>query len=555
MSRKTLYIIIGLVIVAFGALWWRYAGGNVFAVNTVMSKDYTIATGDKATIKDGAVLTIQGDLSVNGEINCQNGPIRLVVNGNVRINGKMDCDRGNLLADGDIGAGIVIVARGGLTLAPEALLETNGHVIIVDQYENIPQSRTEIDELYDSVARDRGNGNRVGPFVPAESEGLPQIGLLDKPAEYGIETAPATRYFSFGIPAALAAGGPINLGGRMVIDTPPAGIKPLVVLQALNVPSIGLSQFELVGPDSRDGKDDIGENCRATGADGQDSLRLLVEAPIVIINGFDLSLGQAGNGGKAETKKDCPDAIARGGTGGQSGNFKIVGGKTLDISGGFLIDPGQAGNGGEALAYGKDGDMGEAGGNAIAIGGETENNRKAVRLVGSVGGIDNLAIGSMSGGSGGDARAEGGSGGSGEACRRGGNGGDARAEGGSGGSAWIYLRGGGISRTEDARDTGGSGGSVSANGGSGGDGGACDGVSPGGNGRNGGASEVVPGLAGLGQYQSGNGGAVTGNAGGDGGDGGNGCPPGQGGTAGQGDPAGKDGLPGNDICQEAEPAE
>ena len=48
-------------------------------------------------------------------------------------------------------------------------------------------------------------------------------------------------------------------------------------------------------------------------------MRFLAQAPILTVNNFTLNLGSGGNGGKAETKKDCDPGVAEGGQGGKAG--------------------------------------------------------------------------------------------------------------------------------------------------------------------------------------------------------------------------------------------
>ena len=69
-----------------------------------------------------------------------------------------------------------------------------------------------------------------------------------------------------------------------------------------------------------------------------------------------MRLGNGGNGGTAETTKDCEHGRATGGDGGSGGNFKMVAGDKFDIIGSFDIYPGKAGDGGKAIADGRTGE-------------------------------------------------------------------------------------------------------------------------------------------------------------------------------------------------------
>ena len=84
---------------------------------------------------------------------------------------------------------------------------------------------------------------------------------------------------------------------------------------------------------------------------------------------------------------------------------------------------------------------GGSGAGAPATGGAGGANRKRLFVRGSVNGLENVTIGTLSGGAGGEATATGCDRGSGSACCDGGVGGDATATGGTGGEASLNVSG------------------------------------------------------------------------------------------------------------------
>lgn len=194
-------------------------------------------------------------------------------------------------------------------------------------------------------------------------------------------------------------------------------------------------------------------------------------------------------------------ATATGGNGGKSGNMKARAGGGFDFSAGsLLINPGVGGSGGCAVATGIDGVVGcpgTPGFSAVATGGDGGENRKKMTVRG-FDPTDNISMGPLTGGIGGDATATGGKGGDGQdgppGCD-GGLGAPASATGGKGGNVSYSYSGPGAIAAPIL--TGGDGGDSISDSGRGGHGGDWIPFN-GGSGANGGDSTAVGGLVGTG---------------------------------------------------------
>ena len=541
MQKRLLPLLAVIVVAAATLLYINRGNVETLADDTIIEGDYTIEANNKIVVSNGSTLRINGDLTVQGELSCENGPLTVIVEGDTIIEKTLSCDRGEELTKEDSTAGISLVAKGGLDIGENAEIVSNSHIQIVDAEKDLAKTTEEFEKLYEEAGEDSGDGIRVGPFITKEQS--------EKEVSYSpAGKSPFSKLFS--IPTAYA-GRTVRIRGRLVVNTPPRGVKLIVILSLPNISGINIQNFDLTGPDGNDGRDDIQKKkCRAEGEDGQNAMRFLARAPNMTINNFTLRLGSGGDGGDAETKKECDPGVAEGGAGGKSGNFKIIGSKSFNITGAFIIHPGRAGNGGSATAHGKDGKaVGEDGGKAIATGGDAEDNEKAIRARGTIAGTNLIQIGSMYGGHGGKAIALPGNGYDGKGCRsKGGDGGEAEATAGNGGNALIHLAGGGAGRTFNAEDIGGNGEDAEGRGGKGAKGGDCNPKDAGGDGGKGGDAMIIPGGGGTGGTSNGNNGNVVDETGGDGGDGGAGCPPGGGGLGGFGNPLGQPGKPGKNIC-------
>ncbi len=551
--KKQVFCIVVILIIILGIFWNFRQKDDIIIIdsNTIVTGDYTIKEGERVIVSNNSIMTIEGDLVVKGEISCRNGQLNLIVNGSAVLENKLECNLGEELKEEQTGIGISMVIKDSLTLTEKAKIITNGHLQIVESSDLLVTTKEQIEELYKDTGNDTGDGNRLGPFIKKSevSNSVSGSKIVIRPTlskKWNQESSP--NFFE--IPKAQAAARMINLRGQIQIKTPPRGINPLVVMRFPNIDGFNFVKFWLIGPNGRNGRDDRNKSCDAEGKDGQNAMRLLVVAPKIKVQDFTLELGSGGNGGDAVTKESCEPVKAKGGKGGKAGNFKIIAFENFDILGVFTIYPGRGGDGGSAEAFGKDGDLTQDGADARAIGGDGENNEKAVRVLGTITGQKNISFGSMEGGNGGSALAVPGDGGDGRPCKseKGGDAGKGVAEGGKGGSALIFLAGAGAKRTKDAQDIGGDGGFVKIIKANGGSGSICKPDKAGGKGGRGGDVKAIPGEGGMGGTKNGQKGQIDDETGGDGGNGGDGCPLGAGGLGGSGNPRGKNGKPGKNIC-------
>lgn len=526
-------VIAGVVVVAIiliGVLYFVNKA-EVVAADMVVEGDYA---PEALVLKDGATLTVKGNLVLENTLSCDGGGIMVVVEGSAAINGAMRCEG----EQGDI----VLVAKGGLVMSPRAEVVAGGNVQFVSSEEYLLKTQADIDAKFVEVGTDSGSGVRVGPLVAGEELVLIPSVLSGEKTSFNLFDllAPAVAH--------AQAPAPVVIAGVMRVATPPLGVKRLVVLAFPDAEEVSIADFELTGPDGRKGEDDKGANCSAKGKNGEDAFRFSAQAPNLKVNNFTLNLGSGGVGGSAETPKACAPGRAEGGRGGESGNFKMTGAESFSIEGAFLINPGTGGAGGGALAQGKDGDAGATGGDATAVGGRGADNKKTIRVQGAVAGMSNVHVGDLVAGGGGWASAEPGKGGDGNVCgMAGGAGGKGVATGGRGGDARMTL-GGGATRAGLANDIGGAGGGVDTAGGAGGTGGSCGADKTGGKGGAGGSATATEGKGGSGKNGNASDGANLAEDGGAGGAGGAGCLPGVGGKGGAGDPAGTDGPKGKNLC-------
>ncbi len=565
--NKFVSILVVLVLIMGGWYFLRSSPTPNIEITTIdahktIDGNYSIEKNQKTILKNGATLTIAGDLDLSGTLECDGGPLAVTVKGNATINSTLLCARKDL-GDNDLAAGITLIVKGSLKFSPDATIVSNGHVQIASDESSVLKSQSDIDAVYEDTAKDSGSGPRIGPFVSAN----PLQNVSQKVVYRAVPASYADRITLIPIAHAqqpsddqgtvvpniiLSGHWYVGAGGNpppgLDIPTPPKGVRKIILNFDFGAGgNVDLKNFYLAGPSGRDGEDDIGKSCNARGTKGEDAFRMRVKAANISLNNFTLELGNGGKGGDAETIKDCDPGIAKGGDGGEAGNFKMTAAGSINIAS-FRIIPGSGGGGGEATAQGKDGVNGcpgKKGGDATATGGNGGKNKKELAADGAVAGISNVTIDRVDGGIGGLARVKPGVGGSGTGCNcAGGKGGNGTATGGTGGDASVKVIGG----TGEAY--GGDGGDADSHGGTGGAGGNCPLKPSGGNGGRGGDAKSKEGQPGKGTSGDGQPGAVKDETGGDGGNGGSGCGPGGGGKGGSGKPPGNDGKPGEKICPE-----
>lgn len=552
MNKNILYIIIAaVVIIVIGGLAWYFLYENTIVIESDLNieGDYAIEDGSKVILKNGAKLIVGGNLDVSGRLICENGDINVSVDGDVNIQNDIMCERDNI-ADDQEEMGISIIAKGSLTTGNEAEIVTTGNVQIVEKAEDLATTQEQIDEIFEDIGQDTGDGNRLGPFIDEELISQGDI-LIGEHAQVSSNSTPLLVEAGIIKTAHAQARRVYNLhNGAIIVNPQIKKKKRIIILNLPGIDEVSIQNFAIFGPDANSGDDDT-DKCTVNGKDGDNAMRFTALAPNIRINNFALHMGSGGDGGNAVTKKDdCDHGKATGGNGGKAGNIKMVTSQGFNIEGKFIIHPGWGGNGGDAFAYGKEGDPGEKGGDATANGGHGADNKKAIRARGNINGVGNIEVGSMLGGHGGSAYAFPGKGGDGVACKSqtGGAGGDGTAIGGDGGDAKLILSGKGAGRITGAEDIAGDGGDAEVRGGQGGNGSQCDPKKAGGNGGKGG--NVINAAAGNGSIgdKIGAAGTINNQAGGNGGNGGDGCLPGDGGEGGNGDPQGEKGKDGKNVC-------
>ncbi|MCI0542640.1 hypothetical protein L0Y69_02740, partial [bacterium] len=495
MNKKTLWGV--LIVVAILIVWYLYATSRATVIGSDLqvAGDYAVKPSEKIVFKDNAKLLVSGKLTLDGNISCESGALHITADGGVVVNGKVACDLPEeQLGENTVANSIMIVAKGPVEFGANAEIISNGHVQIVSDEKDLLMTQEQVDEAYKEAGDNSGTGPRIGPFVgtlsgtglgalPSSRLYPPTVGVAppqqtSHPARFSfIETAHAqvprddmgNAVDNVIISGTWHIGDGGALPGGIDIPTPPKKANKIILNFNLGPGrDVVLRDFSLYGPNGRDGKSSEGESCNARGERGEDAFRMRVKAANVTLDGFTLGLGNGGNGGIAETTTDCSPGIARGGDGGDAGNFKMTAEGKISIAA-FHIIPGNAGAGGEAIAHGKDGKdgcPGEKGGDAFATGGDGGKNKKELASMGAVEGIENVAIDPLEGGIGGNAIASPGKGGNGNACKcGGGKGGDGRATGGKGGDASVSAPGG------IGQANGGDGGNADAHGAVGGNGG------------------------------------------------------------------------------------
>lgn len=569
-NRKAIIGII--VILGIGGLWYmnsknpsevekkmvqEFKNVTTYDSEKILSESFALAKDDKIVMKNGSKIVFENDAVISGGMECEDGALTIVAKGNLVIENLLKCFRPEDSADS--GLGINIVAEKSLTFSKDAVLISNGHVQIVDKIENLASSNDAINKIFEDVKNKTGEGIRIGPlsdegetsyFMPSLSGNspLPLLLRLTGRAAVAAGAEPAKDISGNPVGNTVRLGGTwvVGAGGippaNITIPTPPKNINKIILYFNFGPGAqVQLQDLAITGPNGRPGKD--GEkSCDSRGQKGEDAFRFLASASNITINNFDLHLGSGGNGGNAETEKNCEHGKATGGDGGKAGNFKMVASENFNITGIFNISPGKGGKGGDATAYGKqgkDGCAGENGGKATSRGGNGGANKKKLEITGTVNGVSNIIVKDVEGGRGGDAKSFGGNGGNGTGCK---------CDGGQGGNATATAGKGGDASSSDSSSTGGNGGNASVEPGAGGKGGTCDPKGPGGNGGNGGDAASAAGKGGKGAPVTGTEGTDAPKAGGNGGNGGDGCGQGSGGKGGQGVPPGKDGEPGKNLC-------
>src|SRR3989338_6644568 len=369
---KNRKLAIGIIVVVIGVLW--YLGtqkrsdtgepsskeyGNVLTYDSdkTMEGDYVIKGDEKIILKNGAQLTVGGNFALQGALECENGPIKLIVKGKMLIDSIIQCNRAEDISGA--GIGVALVAQGGALITEKAVIISNGHIQVVDNSEKLATTKEELEKLHDEAGKNSGVGLRIGPLTNDGKVSLNTIQIF--PQNIQIYTKKIFSNFNiFSVYSASAqeqaqdiwehvVANTVNLGGTWVvgegeapprdiaIPTPPKNVNKIILNFNFGKDAkVTLNDIKITGPDGRAGKD--GEkNCDSKGANGEDAFRFLVAASNLTINNFDLNLGSGGTGGNSETETNCEHGKAKGGDGGRAGNFKMIATENFTIEGLFNI--------------------------------------------------------------------------------------------------------------------------------------------------------------------------------------------------------------------------
>ena len=327
MNKKLLVVV--LVVVVGGALYlWNKAPSapqltikEVIESNKKIAGDYSIATGEKTIIKNNAKLSVDGNITIDGAIECEGGVLSIDAGGSVKVNNTLACVRADEISD--VGNGITIVAGGAVEFGDKAEIITNGNVQIASTAANILDTEEKINALYDDTGKDTGTGPRIGPFIEGAKN---TVSINGRPVDLGalsfinIANAQVPRDKDGNVINSVVIRGNwiIGEGGKapsgVDVPTPPKKVKKILLnFDFGKNGNVEFKDFHLLGPDGRDGTSDTGKNCNARGENGEDAFRMRVDAGNIKINNFRIELGNGGKGGDAETKKDCDPGIATGG--------------------------------------------------------------------------------------------------------------------------------------------------------------------------------------------------------------------------------------------------
>ena len=147
-------------------MWWfGFAQVTTIEADTIINGDVVIKNGERYVLKDGAALTVDGDLVLDGSVSCSQGSVNLTVTGDLTLTGSVSCDRGDEVLEGDTGRGISIAVGGVFVMDSDAEISSNGHVQIVENPNLLAKTAEDFATMFEGIARDNGAGVRVGPFV------------------------------------------------------------------------------------------------------------------------------------------------------------------------------------------------------------------------------------------------------------------------------------------------------------------------------------------------------------------------------------------------------
>src|SRR3989344_7280883 len=308
------------VLAAIAAL--IFFGYNQFFAKTYISADTTIkgnySVGQNKTViaKNGVKLTVLGDMNVKGVLSCEEGPLNLEVKGKLTVDGVINCQRQDSEFKEKQAAvlGLSIVVSGSADFNKDSVIASNGSIQVVDDPNFLLKTPEDLAKAYEETGEDSGEGIRIGPLVDenlppkvlGESTQLVRTAQAQTPSFYVIGGTVIVGSFDKPLPKKLDLSKLSKFGDKVLV---------LFKLKKGNVvfPKKGFMK----GPDGLDGKSVKG-GCAIDlskikpgqpDAAGQ-GYRMRVDAKAIVVDEYDLYLGQGGKGGNAETDKDCQTGVA-----------------------------------------------------------------------------------------------------------------------------------------------------------------------------------------------------------------------------------------------------
>ncbi|HWR00017.1 MAG TPA: hypothetical protein VN397_04205, partial [Candidatus Methylomirabilis sp.] len=75
----------------------------VIETNQTLPGGTVVEDGTRVVVKNGATITVDGDYTVKGLLECENGALNLVVKGAFKVERLLRCERGEQRAATDVG--------------------------------------------------------------------------------------------------------------------------------------------------------------------------------------------------------------------------------------------------------------------------------------------------------------------------------------------------------------------------------------------------------------------------------------------------------------------
>ena len=473
-----LYFFIVLVIVFLSFLAYRQIfSAQVITTDTTLT-NFHLSKHKTVTVKNGATVVLEGPATIDGIIRCENGELSIDATDELIVTGTIVCNREetDITTDGPLN-GIVLIIRGRAVFTKESYLVSNAHVQIVESPDLLLTTPEEFKNVFFETAADTGEGFRIGTLfgqTPPQAYHVNIKPLMAINNAYPSETSNILgdqdmvkdKGISFKGKIGMSVGHPDEpFPGWIDLKKVPKYLDYILIWAAMPNGVLDIEDAYMFTPDGHDGHDIIGgcdinvpESESPEDTFKRNAMRLRGHAKVLRIRNFYLYLGSGGKGGDAVTDKNCDPCIAVFGLVGNPSNLKFTTKEAIEILGGFYIYPGRGGNGGKAIAYGRDGIDGcenrEAmnGADTFATGGNGAANPRVLRAQGNVQGLQNIFIGSIYGGDGGDAEVHPGKGGDANKCDcPGGKGGRGVATPGKGGQVSLRVPAG-VQRTEGSED-------------------------------------------------------------------------------------------------------